>query len=142
MHLRAIRSTGTSPEEQALGKFTRKRLKTLPTWDQWKTAEELQLDRYEKLEMYGDPQFLPPKSILLRPHWQYHIKRDGTRRSRQCADGSPKAAPILHALADSYSACVDQPVQRMFLAISALKNYRIYGSDATDAYAHSPADFA
>ena len=92
--------------------------------------------------MYGDPQFLPPKSILLRPHWQYHIKRDGTRRSRQCADGLPKAAPILHALADSYSACVDQPVQRMFLAISALKNYRIYGGDATDAYAHSPADFA
>ena len=99
-----LHSTDTSPEEQALGKFTHKRLKTLPTWDQWKTAEELQLDRYKKLEMYGDPQFLPPKSILLCPHWQCHIKRDGTRQSRQCADGSPKAAPILHALAVSYSA--------------------------------------
>ena len=81
MHLRAIRSTGTTPEEQALGKFTRKRLKTLPTWEEWKKAEEFQLDRYKNLEMYGDPQFLPPKSILLRPHWQYHIKRDGTRCS-------------------------------------------------------------
>ena len=30
----------------------------------------------------------------------------------------------------------------MFLVISALKNYCIYGGDATDAYAHSPADFA
>ena len=75
--------------------------------------------------MYGDPQFLPPKSILLRPHWQYHIKRDGTRRSCQCVDRSLKAAPILHALADSYSACVNQPVQRMFLAIYNLKNYPI-----------------
>ena len=48
----------------------------------------------------------------------------------------------MHALADSYSVCVDQPIQRMFLTLSALKNYRIYGGDVTNAYAHSPADFA
>ena len=91
--------------------------------------------------MYGTPQKLPPNSILLRPHWQYHVKRCGTRRSRQCADGSVCAEPALHALADTYAACVDQPVQRLFLALSDLLNHQIYGGDAWDAYAHSPADF-
>lgn len=49
--------------------------------------------------------------------------------------------PILHVLANSYYSRVDQPVQCLFLAISALLNHKIYVGDATDAYAYSPADF-
>ena len=99
--------------------------------------------------MYGKPQYLPPKSdddddnplVLLRPHWQYHVKRCGTRRSRQCVDGSKRSDPVLHALANSDASCVDQPVQRLFLAISALKNNRLYGGDARDAFTHAFNNF-
>ena len=92
--------------------------------------------------MYGQPIPLPQNCVLLRPHWQYHVKRSGVRRSRQCADGSKRSAPILHAIVDSYSACVNQPVQRLFFALSAILNHRLYGGDACDAYAHSPGTYS
>jgi hypothetical protein len=85
--------------------------------------------------MYGDPIPRPANAIVLRQHWQYHIKHDGTRRACNCCDGSPRAAPSLHKYAQTYSSCVEQPVQRL----SAELGYRVYGGDAKDAYAHSPA---
>lgn len=77
--INAIKSTKTTPEEQALGHFTRRKLKILPNWNDWNEAEFRQLDRYAKFEMYGLPQFLPKnkKYVLLRPHWQHHVKRSG-----------------------------------------------------------------
>ena len=140
----AIRSTKTTPEEQALGHFTRRKLKTVLNWKEWNDAEFRQLDRYAKLEMYGPPQHLPKdiKYVLLRPHWQHHVKRCGTRRSRQCVDGSKRSAPLLHALANSYSSCVSQPVQRLFIALSALLNHRCFGAELCDAYAHSFQTFS
>ena len=97
--------------------------------------------------MYGEPQALPEQDeddpyVVLRSHWQHAVKRCGTRRSRQCVDGSRRAAPILHVLADSYSSCVNQPVQRLFMAISALKNNLLFGGDARDACAHAWANFS
>ena len=56
-----------------------------------------------------------------------------------CANGSKKAAPTLHAVASTWSSCVELPIQRMFLGISAALNLKIFGADAIDAYAHSPA---
>ena len=56
-----------------------------------------------------------------------------------CCNGSKKAAPQLHAVASTWSSCVELPVQRIFLGIAADLNLTIYGGDATDAYAHSPA---
>ena len=143
--INAIKSSATTPEEQALGHFTRRKLKTLPNWQDWNDAEFRQLDRYAALEMYGTPQFLPSddsKYALLRPQWQHHVKRCGTCRSRQCVDGSNRSQPLLHALANSYSSCVYQPVQRLFFALSALLNHRLFGGDARDAYAHANGDFS
>jgi len=88
--------------------------------------------------MYGEPVRKPPGAIVLRPHWQYSIKQDGTRRSRNCCDGSPRSTPLLHGIPSTYSFCVEQPVQRLFFALAARENYRVYGGDAQDAYAHSP----
>ena len=56
-----------------------------------------------------------------------------------CATGSRKAALTLHAVASTWSSCVELPIQRMFLGISAALNLQIFGADAIDAYAHSPA---
>jgi hypothetical protein len=136
--LNAISSDSITPEESALGSFTRRKLKRLSTWPQWQAGEFQQLDRMHALGMYGEPVDPPPNAIVLRQHWQYKIKRNGVRRSRNCCDGSPTAAPLLHKVASTYSSCVEQPVQRLFFALAALLNYNVYGGDATDAFAHSP----
>ena len=136
--INALSSHSLTPEEQALGHFTRRKLKTLSTWPEWRAGEHLQLDRMHRLGMYGAPVKRPPGAIVLRLHWQYKVKSDGTRRSRNCCDGSPRAAPVLHGIASTYSSCVEQPIQRLFLALAAHMGYPVFGGDAEDAYAHSP----
>ena len=138
--INAIQSKSTTPEEQALGFFTRKKLKKLNTWNEWKAGETKQMNQFADLQMFGKPIMIDPKTkpIILRPHWQYNVKRDGTRRARLCCNGSKYAAPILHALAMTYSSCVEHPIQRLFFAIAAQLNLKVYGGDAKDAYAHSP----
>ena len=72
----------------------------------------------------------------------YRIKTSGKRRSRNCCDGSPRAAPKLHAMAETYALCVEQPIGRLFLALSAALNYVIYGGDARDAVdVHQTRDY-
>ena len=90
LHLREheTKSTATNDNKQALGHFPRKKLKTIKTWPEWKQTDLHQLYQYRTLETYDEPQRLPHDSNLLRPHWYYHVKRDKTRRSRYCADGS------------------------------------------------------
>ena len=73
----------------------------------------------------GKPVAKPKDAIVLRPHWQCQIKRDGTRRSRNCCDGSPRSAPALKGIASTYSSCVEQPVQRMFFALAASMGYKV-----------------
>ena len=80
--------------------------------------------------MYGkaiDPQAMKPNAVVLRPHWQYAVKRDGTRRSRQCCDGSERAAPKLRQMVSTWSSCVELPIQRLFLGIAASKSLKLYG---------------
>jgi len=88
--------------------------------------------------MHGEPVKRPPGTIVMRPHWQCSIKRDGTRRSRNCCDGSPQSAPLPHGIASTCSSCVEQPAQRLFFALAARENCRVYGDDAQDACALSP----
>ena len=88
--------------------------------------------------MHGTPINRPKDAIVLRPHWKYYIKRCGTRQARKCCDVSKMAAPMLHALASTYSSCVEHPIQRLFFAIAVDQNLRIYEGDAKDAYTHSP----
>ncbi|KAG7338408.1 reverse transcriptase RNA-dependent DNA polymerase [Nitzschia inconspicua] len=136
--IHAVTSTAVTPAEQALGFFTRRKLQRLSTWPDWQRGEFKHLDRMHDLGMFGAPVAPPPGAIILRLHWQYQIKRSGERRSRSCCDGSLRAAPLLHQVASTYSSCVEQPIQRMFFALAAAHDMRVYGGDATDAFAHSP----
>ena len=123
MVIQAIQSQAITPAEQAIGRFTRHTLCSLSTWKQWLAGEHKQLNHFHDLKMCGEPVRKPPGAIVLRPHWQYSIKRDGTRRSRNCCDGSPRSAPLLHGIASTYSSCVEQPVQQLFFALAARENY-------------------
>jgi hypothetical protein len=137
--LHALSSTTGSPAERALGSFTRRKLRNLDTWPLWKSAELKQLDGFADLAMYGEPCPRPPDAIVLRQHWMYKIKSDGTRRARNCCDGSKRAAPELHRLSSTYSSCIEHPCMRLFMALSASLNMQILAADARDAYAHSSA---
>ena len=88
--------------------------------------------------MYGDPCPPPEGAIILRQHWQYRVKTDGTRRARNCGDGSKRAAPELYRLFATYSSCLEHPMFRLFIALSVQLCYVVYGGDAKDAFAHSP----
>ena len=127
-------------EEEALGAFTRLKLKTLVIQPEWQADESVQLDRFEALCAYGTPVRRPdnPNPVILCPHWKYKVKSDGKLRSRNCCDGSPRAVLALHGTASTYSSCVEQPIQRLFFVLSAQLGVGVYKSDATDAYAHSP----
>ncbi|KAI2506527.1 hypothetical protein MHU86_7937 [Fragilaria crotonensis] len=136
--LRSLNTTthGT-PEEQGLGSFTRRKLRRLPNWKEWQDAEFKQLDLMAKQEMYGAPVPAPRDAIVLRQHWNYIIKGDGSRKARNCCDGSPRAAPQLK-LANTYSSCIEQPCMRLFFALCAHEGYVSLKVDATNAYANSP----
>jgi hypothetical protein len=136
-----VRSLNTTTHgmanEQALGSFTRRKLKGLPNWNDWQASEFKQLDSMAKEEMYGSPQLPPKNAIILHQHWNYSLKSDGTRKARNCCDGSPRAAPQLK-LANTYSSCIEQPCMRMFFALCAYEGYIALKVDATNAYANSP----
>ena len=90
--------------------------------------------------MFGapiDPITLPESTLTLWPHWQYSVKGSGVRQSQMCCNGFKKAAPQLHAEASTWLSCVELPIQQIFLGIAADLGLTVYGSDATDAYAHS-----
>ena len=140
-HCLSVRSLNTTTHgtllEQALGSFTRRKLKSLPNWPDWKLSEFKQLDSMAKQEMYGLPCLPPRDAIILRQHWNYSLKADGTRKARNCCDGSPQSAPQLR-LANTYSSCIEQPCMRMFFALCAHEGFIALKVDATNAYANSP----
>jgi hypothetical protein len=142
--INTLNSDSITPEEQALGHFTRCKLKKLTTWNEWKASEHKQLDQFYGQKMSGDdinPTLLPNQAIIIRPHWNYITKRSSVRHSHLYCNRSKMAAPKFHALANTWSSCVEQPIQHIFLALCASQGLTIYiyGGDVTDAYAHSPS---
>jgi hypothetical protein len=140
-----VASLGTrllgSTDEQSLKRLTRSKLKRLATWELWHRGpkgELAQLDEMHRQGMYGEPVYAPSNAIILRQHWVYTLKADGTRKARNCCDGSYRAAPILHGTAKTYASCIEQPCMRLFFALASLYGLSIYGADATNAFANSP----
>jgi Reverse transcriptase (RNA-dependent DNA polymerase) len=140
IHSLGAASLGTD-EERHLRKLTRNRLKQLSTWPLWQhgsKGEFAQLDAMAKQGMYGAPVDPPDGAVVLRQHWTYIFKSDGTRKARNCCDGSKRAAPMLHGEAKTYASCIEQPCMRLFFGLCAAKGLVIYGADATNAFANSP----
>jgi len=93
MVMQAIQSQAVTPAEQAIGRFTGRKLHSLSTWEQWRAGEHKQLDHFHDLKMHGEPVRKPPGAVVLRPHWQCSIERDGARRSRNCCVAHPALHP-------------------------------------------------
>ena len=52
--INSITSQSITPAEQALGKFTRCKLKTMDTWNNWEAGERKQLNQFHDLQMFGE----------------------------------------------------------------------------------------
>ena len=140
--IQTLGSDSATPEEQALGRFTRQKLKSLSNWNVWKKGEHKQLNQLHKQSVFGnpiDPATFDPDSIILSPTWQCAVKQDRTRRSRLCCDGSKRAAPVLHVIASTWSSCVEMPIQRLFPALCAAEGHCTHGENVQDAHAHAEA---
>ena len=53
--IHTFQSDAVTPEEQALGFFTRKKLRKLTTWPEWQEGEFKQLNQFHEQEMYEKP---------------------------------------------------------------------------------------
>ena len=82
--INTLNSDVVTPEEEALGYFTRKKLKNLKNWNNWKAGEKTQIDQFMIQGMFGDPIHpigLPKNAIILRLNWQYLVKHSGVWQS-------------------------------------------------------------
>ena len=118
--------------------LTRAKLMKRQDWDDWEASEFLQLNQYERQKMFGPPGPLPSKSVNILPMiWVYLVKTDGRKKARCVANGAAHFKGSI-TIANTYAACLEQAACRLFWSIVAMKNKRVYGSDAANAFAEAP----
>eukprot|EP00957_Ditylum_brightwellii_P171812 13079439-Ditylum_brightwellii.AAC.1 len=117
--------------------LTCSKLKQEVDWGEWLTAEKVQLDSMEDLNMYDVTTYGTKGIKILQPMWTYMVKHDGRKKARNCCNGSVlKGKGIDYA--HIYSSCASQIGIKLFTTIAALCSYIIIGTNATNAYAQSP----
>jgi hypothetical protein len=143
--LHRLQTDGMTPEERALPKLTRHRLKKLPNWPDWDAAFDAQLDAHLRDSAIGEPVLRPltnskggPPNIL-RIQWSCCVKTDGRRKARACIDGSKRAAPWLRDTAQTYASCIEQPCMKLFFALCAILGFLVTYGDVDNAYQNSPS---
>ena len=62
-------------------KLTRRILKQLPDWEDWKFSEFKQLDQYHDQDTFGKPEPCPNSANLLSLLWCYLVKDDGRKKA-------------------------------------------------------------
>ena len=69
--INTLQSDSITPEEAAIGHFTRQKLRELSTWNEWKKGEHKPLNQFYDQKMLGDaidPLTFPKDACILRPH--------------------------------------------------------------------------
>ena len=120
--------------------LTRKQLMNQTDWKDWEASEWLQLDQYQRQNMFSSPGPLPTnleEYSILPMIWVYLVKTDGRKKARCVANGAPHLKGTI-TLANTYAACLEQAACRLFWAIAAIKNKLVFGSDAVNAFAEAP----
>ena len=119
-------------------KLTRKRLKMQEDWPLWKIAEFQQLNQYKSQDMFGAPVPRPRDANVLPLIWVYVYKTNGVRKARCVCNGSPRMKGTV-TLDHTYAAALEQTGSRIFWALSAIYNFVVSGSDASNAFAEAQA---
>ena len=107
--------------------------------DKWKAGEKKQIYQFTFQTMIGkliDTVGLPKKQLFCNPI-------SNMRQNNSMFDDLElflmvkKAVPYLHAVASTWSLCVELPIQQLILSICAHTGLNIYDNNIVDAYAHS-----
>jgi hypothetical protein len=112
----------------ALPKLSRRKAKELQEWPEFLKSEWSQLNKYQKQGMFGEPCPRPPKgskSVVLPWVWTYLFKLnplslEDDAKSRGTCNGGSRHGKIV-TLAETYAACVEQPIHRLAWAIQRLR---------------------
>ena len=144
--LQAVRTHGTIKAAKAIlpknkrssTMLTRRKLKHLPEWDEWKNSEFKQLDQYNEQKMFGEPCQLPPNSNVLDLLWTYLVKENGTKKARCICNGQPKFKGTI-IFGYTFAKMLDHVGSRIFWGAVASKNLIVRGADASNAFAEAKA---
>jgi hypothetical protein len=139
----SIDSEEAIKEKVRVNVMKRNKLKQTPEWDAFHKSEWKQLDRNAKVGMFGDPVKADPWMTILPWVWSYVNKEfpltgDTIGKSRGTCNGGPRYGAAI-TLAETYAACVEQPVHWLTRAISAAMNLICKGYDVGNAFAEAPA---
>jgi hypothetical protein len=123
---------------------TKRYLKALDSWEEWKAVFDLQLDQHYEAGTFLDPiprPIISPsggKPQILRIVWSNIVKPSGKRKCCACLDGSKRSAPQLRNYRRTYASCVEQPCQVLFFAVAASQNKLVTFADTTNAFQQAP----
>ena len=142
LEMRRLQNDHMTEQERNLSSFTRKNLKKLDNWIEWRDADDKQLDAHFKAGALGKPVPRPTtlegRRQVFRGVWARLVKATGVRKSRLCLDGSKRAAPWLRQLVKTYASCIEIPCLRLFFAICAERGWYVSFGDVDNAYQQSP----
>jgi hypothetical protein len=79
---------------------------------------------------------MPPSSIGCG-HTTSRPTKLKRKKARGVCDSSTRGGQV-RTLDHTYASCVEQTSLRLFFALSALENKRIYGADVSNAFAEAP----
>ena len=75
---------------------------------------------------------------IFRLVWNYAVKELDKRKKAWCTcDGSRRAGQA-KVENYTYANCVDHTSSRLFYAVAAVENLKIYGADVTNAFGEAP----
>ena len=131
------------PLQLKVKKLRRKTLQDTPEWESFLKSEHKQLNRYETAGMFGQPIKMEDWMTVLPWVWTYLYKEDPVTalemaKARGTCNGGPQYGAAV-TLAETYAACVEQPIHRLTWAISAALNLYCKGYDVGNAFAEAPA---
>ena len=135
--IRAVKSI-IPKNKRSSKKLTRRKLKSMPTWNEWRLSEHKQLDQYQDQGMFGKPCKLPPGANVLDLLWTYVVKTDGTKKARCVCNGQPRFKGTV-IFGYTFAKMLDHVGSRIFWGSVAAKNLIVRGADASNAFAEASA---
>ena len=131
------------PIQMSVNKLKRRTLKETPEWKSFLKSEHKQLSRYKTASIFGDPVRMEEWMIVLPWVWTYLYKEDpitaiDEAKARGTCNGGPPYGEAV-TLAETYAACVEEPIHCLTWAISAALNLYCKGCDVRNAFAEAPA---
>ena len=110
-------------EQIRINKLQRKKLIGTEDWPEFQKSEYKQLNRYKDAGMFGKPVPMEHWMTVLPWVWTYLQKENpitgiDAPKARGTCNGGPRYSEAV-TLAETYAACVEQPIHRLTWSIAA-----------------------